>query len=179
MAKDMLRKHVPPAEKKMMLLYIIKWMGALERNELDRFILENQLLEYIDAHLLLDQLVDAGLLLRLESEGMLYHLLTDAGRDCIEHMGSTLAYSIRKNLETTCADWRAKFRREKMIFAQYSTHARGCAAELYMLDEGVELIRLRIELGSVAAAKAVCARWREDPAGTYTRLLDALGVEQG
>ncbi len=169
------RQTIPPTENKLMLLFVIRRMGAMDDQSLERFLLENGLMSYMDARLCLADLQEAGLLQPLEDETPKVYLITPAGMQTLEMFERNLPYSRRMEAERLCTIWRAKLRRERQVLAQYEPEIGGCAVRLYFVEEGIRLADVTLQVADVPAAKELCARWEENPAQLYTAILKALG----
>ncbi len=170
------RQSIPPAENKLLLLYIISRMGAMDDQSLERFVLENGLMGYMEARLALAELLEAGLLQALDDQPPRVYLITGDGTKTLELFQTKLPYSRRNKVEELCAAWRAKLRREKQVLAQYRPHPGGCTVRLFLLEESMRLLDISLDLPDVESARKLCEDWEKNTAQLYTAVLQALRV---
>lgn len=93
------RQSIPPAENKLLLLFIIIRMGAMDDQSLERFVLENGLMGYMEARLALAELLEAGLLQALDDQPPRVYLITGDGTKTLELFQTKLPYSRRSKVE--------------------------------------------------------------------------------
>lgn len=160
------------------VLYIVKTLGALEEAELERYCIENNLFSYMDLRIILSELVEESFLFALPGVGSQAYLLSSKGREGLEQFLTSVPYSLRERIDETGREWKMQIRKERQVFADFQEHGRVCVVRLYLMDEGVLLMDLTIELPSKEQAAALCRRWREDTANTYQRVLAALAGPQ-
>ena len=171
-------RPIQQEENKLLLLYIINRMGAMDEQALEQFILENELMDYLDSRTTVNDLADQGLLLPLSDEKGKLFLISPPGMEALEMYETSLPYSRRVQVDELCASWRSRLLKEKQVMAQYMPHRGGCIARLYFLEGGISMADISLELPDTETAKRLCQAWEEDPAGLYNAVLGALGVRE-
>ncbi len=165
-------------EDKLLLLYIVSRMGAMEEQSLERFVMENGLMDYLNVRLAVGELAESGLFQPLNEEEGRVLLISPAGMQALEYMQTRLPYSKRAQVDELCAAWRARLLKEKQVMAQYMPHPGGCIARLYYQEENARMADISLELPDTESAKRLCRAWEEDTARLYNELLRALGVRE-
>ncbi|MDR2514947.1 MAG: DUF4364 family protein [Christensenellaceae bacterium] len=171
-------RRKPPSEQKLLILYAVREMGALELPELERFILGVELLTYMEFRLSLYELVDTGHLRLIPGRLGEACLLTEEGRGALAHFEKRIPQSLRGAVQSSAASWRQKLIRERQVFAEYSKNPQGFAAQLYLLEQSNEMINIKLELPDEALTRRVCERWRTEPSMLYKAVLSALLGEE-
>ncbi|MDR3086225.1 MAG: DUF4364 family protein [Christensenellaceae bacterium] len=174
----MQERRKPPGEQKLLILYAVREMGALELPELERFILGVELLTYMEFRLSLYELVDTGHLRLIPGRLDEACLLTEEGRQALDHFEKRIPQSLRETVRSSTAAWRQKLIRERQVFAEYSKNPQGFGVQLYLLEQSNEMINIKLELPDEAMARKVCQRWQAEPSRLYKAVLSALLGEE-
>ncbi len=162
-------------EKRLMLLYIIGHAGQLSDMQLLQLLFENDLMNYFDMMLTLNDLVSQGQCVRTPVLGKTLYSLTAAGREALELFSRIIPASVREKLDTVLPYWTERFRTEQEYPASWRQTRRG----EYVLDMGINeqnmaLLRITLSLPSEDMARTLGEAWPGQAGNVYSTLLSPL-----
>jgi len=169
------RQHPPPQENKLLLLYIFDKVGAMTNLQSLRFAIENDIMDYLDLQLTLAELTESGYVQALLVDDRRFYTLTTQARETLSYFRKHIPASRRAWVDEIAPLWREKFRKERMMTADYRRNGEGdYTVYLAAREAGKTLIDLRLGVTSLERAKALCLAWEDRSADAYRALMEAL-----
>ncbi len=163
-----------PEEKKLLLLYGFSRVGDMSATQITRFLMEYELLEYVDIQLSLGELRDSALIERSRSNTELY-AVSGEGKQTLALFEGRLPASQRDCIEQNAARWRKIFQSEQEIRTEvWPDKVGGAVAEMVVSEQDALLFSLRLRAPSAKEARLFCARFRERSGFVYQAVLREL-----
>lgn len=169
------RPHAPPQENKLLLMYVFHKVGAMTNLQAIRFMIENEIMDYLDLQLTLAELTESGFMQVLPVDDARYYTLTGQAQDALAYFRKLIPASRRASIDGAAQAWRDIFRQERMLTCDYQKNAAGdYTVHLVAREEGKTLVDLRLSVASADQAKQLCATWEQNASLAYKVLIDTL-----
>lgn len=164
-------------ENKLILLYALRKLGmSAPMDALADLVLTRDWMNYFDMHQMLLELKEAGLI--DERTPGTYTLTTD-GLQALENYKKRIPFSIRDQIADYCRLNGQRIAREADILADYQQDSSTeFPVELAILENGLDVFRIKLVAPSREQAERVCARFRLEAADLYARLVHHLVREE-
>lgn len=166
-------------ENKLMLLHIARRLGPVTNQQALRFVVENDVMDYIDLQLSLAELTEGGLLVRYAGEeGRLYEL-SRRGREALEMFSGQVPASRMRAIDRVAEPWRRRFQRERQLSCQVEKSDTGeYQARMRVLEHGCTLMELTLTVPERAQAQALCRAFERQAEELYAGLIGALAGQE-
>ena len=167
--------HPTPTEQKLLVLYVMQGLGPATSEQLLRFFIEQDLMNYIDLQIALAELRENGLLRKQAHPlGAIYHPTPD-GADTLSMFLKRIPYSSRSKVDDVLTGWRDKFNYERHVFHKIIAAEGGAAdIKLIIMEEDEKMMELSLRVPDMSTANLICERWANDAASIYSRIMKAL-----
>ena len=160
---------------KVLLCYILKCVDYPTcKSSIDRFLLENELVNYYEGSNALGELVQAGHIAVTTEEGLEYYNLTESGRLIARELDSHIPYSVRQLVIGEAMHIALAERRKKGVKTQIHPHDSGHDVVMQIFHDEDEVFRLSFYCADSLQASMICERFEADPAAVYSTVIDAL-----
>lgn len=165
-------------EQKLVILYTLDKLGASTALQLLRFLVENELMDYIEMQIATAELTEAGLLRRPTHElGPLY-ALSEQGHQALSMFQQKIPYSRREQIERVARVWRQRFREEKQVLADFVQQESGeYLVRLRLLEQELNLLDLSLSVPTREQAHQMIKNWPERAGEVYRSIMEKLGEE--
>ena len=163
------------AQSKLVVLYALDRVGPMSGAQVLRFLVENQLAEYIDTQLTLTELLDGGMLVFVHQDGTRVYHFTQKGRQTLEMLEEKLKHSTRQTIDELALTWAERVRTERQISAEYERDPDGdYTVRLRAHEKNGTLLAVDVRVPDREQAELACGRFRESPGDILGALLNAL-----
>lgn len=164
-----MRRQRNDTEKRLLILYAVSCLGGATEEQLLRFLVENDLMNYFDMKQLLLELADQEQLRLGESPSEGVISLTENGRFVLGEYYARLPVSQREKIEHAAADYIPRFRLERAAVAKMEN---GCVTLSIREEEGEMLsVTYRTE---TRVPGDLSVRWHENVSAFLTLLTAYL-----
>lgn len=163
-------------EQKLVTLYALDRLGPTTAVQLLRFMVENELMDYIALQLSTAELEEMGLLRKLpHALGALY-APSAKGYDTLKLFHSRIPHSRAMLMDGIAQEWKRRFSEEKQVLADWEETPSGeYVARLRLLEGELSLLDVRVSLPTREQASRFCQRWPRTANQVYAQLMQALG----
>jgi len=155
-------------------------LGPATAEQLLRFFVDRDQMNYIDLQLSLAELREGGLLRRqIHPLGVLYQP-TAEGIETLNMFWKRIPYSRRLSVDDALMSWRAKFSHERHVLHKTSPLPDGAVeVRLSVLEEDDMLMELIIRAPDDERAEQFCESWTKNAGVLYSMILRALNDPRG
>ena len=174
----MINREPTLTDQKLLVLCALDHLGQVTALQLLRFMVENDLMDYIALQLATAELDEMGLLRKApHALGTLY-APSAQGSEALVLFGTRLPHSRRAQIAAIADDWRHRFRQEKQVLADWTQTPTGeYAVHLRVLEQELPLLEMTLSLPTREQASMFCARWPANATALYAQLMRTLGEE--
>ena len=174
MAQEMDRK-APEKERRLTLLYIIVRIGRISDMQLLQLLFENDLMNYFDMMMTLNELCAQGQCTRTPKSGGSMYTPTDAGREAVELFEKDIPASVREKLDAVLAVWKDRILSEQIYPAEHHQTRRGeYALNMSVMEKDMEMLRVSLSLPTEELAKQLEAVWPAKAGQIYGMIFSML-----
>ena len=162
-------------EQKLLVLYATHGLRSATSEQLLRFFVEQDLMNYIDLQIALAELRESGFLMRQPHPLGVMYQPTAEGDAALAMFLKRIPFSSRSKVDSVLSDWRDKFSYERHVFHKI-TPAEGGEADvrLVIMEESEKMMELSVRVPDMAAAELIRDRWSDNAAAIYARIMNAL-----
>lgn len=172
------RPHPPMKENKLLLLYAFEKVGAMTNQQAMRFVMENNIMEYLDLQLSLAELTDSGLLQVLPLDESRYYTLTSKAQQTLAFFSSQVPASRLARVDEIAEQWRDLFQQEKLMTCDYVKNSFGdYTVRLTAREHGITLVDITLNVPTHSQAISLCSNWSQRAADAYRVLMESLTGE--
>jgi hypothetical protein len=161
--------------KKLLLLYAMHGLGPTTAEQLLRFFVDLDQMNYIDLQLALAELRENGLLRKqIHPLGVLYQPSV-SGIETLRLFSKRIPYSRRVRIDDALIGWRARFSHEQHVMHKVDTLEDGSkSVRLSIIEQEEELLSLTMRASDEAQAEVFCRAWSRRASTLYSSILRAL-----
>lgn len=160
---------------KVLLCYILKCVDYPTcKASIDKFLLENELVNYYEGSNALNELVQAGHINMTEEEGLAYYSITESGKFIAGELDSQIPYSVRQLVIREAMNIALVERRKKGVKAEIRPHGSGYDVVMRIFHNEDEVFNLSFYCADSLQASMICDRFEADPASVYKTVIDSL-----
>lgn len=160
---------------KVLLCYILKCVDYPTcKASIDKFLLENELVNYYEGSNALSELVQAGHIEALTEDGTEYYQITESGRFIARELDSQIPYTVRQLVIREAMHIALVERRKKGVKTEIRPHGTGKDVVMRIFHEEDEVFNLSFYCTDALQANMICDRFEADPAALYKTVIDAL-----
>ena len=167
-------------EQKLVTLYALDRLGPATALQLLRFMVENELMDYIALQLSAAELDEMGLLRKLpHALGALY-APSAKGYEALALFRGRIPHSRAGLIDGIAPVWKHRFREEKQVLADWERAPSGeYMAHLRLMESELPLLDVRVSLPTRELANRFCLRWPRAANELYAQLMRTLGEDDG
>ena len=155
---------------KLIILYMLQNSeGDLTNSQITDFILDRKYTKYFQLQQAISELVEADLV------EMSYYRLTSEGRNTLKYFSKELSSDIKKEVEEYLNSLHCKIEEHLLTPADYyPTKEGGYSVRLRIIESGVSIVDLSINVPNLAAAQSVCESWPYKYQNVYDKIMEEL-----
>ena len=150
---------------KLIILYMLQNSdGDLTNSQITDFILDRKYTNYFQLQQAVSELVEADLVEMSSQSNRSYYRLTSEGKNTLKYFSKELSPDIKKEVEEhllTPADY-------------YPTKEGSYSVRLRIIESGVSIVDLSINVPNLAAAQSVCESWPYKYQNVYDKIMEEL-----
>jgi len=163
-------------EQKLVTLYTLDRLGPATALQLLRFMVENELMDYIALQLSAAELDEMGLLRKAPHALGALFAPSAKGYETLQLFESRIPHSRAALIDEIAPVWKRRFREEKQVLADWKSTPTGeYVAHLRLLEGELSLLDVRVSLPTREQANRFCRRWPQAANELYAQLMQALG----
>ncbi len=161
---------------KLMTMYTLSRVDfALTNSQITNVFLDLGYTNYFNVQYTLGDLVSSNLVHEEIYPDYRYYMLTDEGRESIEALKSSLASSIRSDIDEYLRENRLEFREALATRAEYYRTTEGdYAVRCRVMEHTTALIDLTLTVPNETQAKIVSKEWKEKSQDVYAYIIHTL-----
>lgn len=160
---------------KVLLCYILKCVDYPTcKASIDKFLLENELVNYYEGSNALSELVQAGHIETLTEDGIDYYKITESGKFIARELDTHIPYTVRQLVIREAMQIALVERRKKGVKTEIHPHGNGHDVVMRIFHEEDEVFSLSFYCADSLQANMICERFEADPATIYKTVIDAL-----
>lgn len=161
---------------KLMTLYTLSRVDfALTNSQIANVFLDLGYTNYFNVQYTLGDLVSANLVHEETYPDYRYYLLTDEGRETLDALKSSLASSIRSDIDGYLRENRLEFREALATRSEYYRTTEGdFAVRCRVMEHSSALIDLTLTVPNELQAKIVSREWKEKSQDVYAYIMRTL-----
>lgn len=165
-------------EQKLVTLYALDRLGPTSALQLLRFMVDNELMDYIALQLAIAELDEMGLLRKLpHALGALY-APSAQGYEALDLFRNRIPHSRVTLIDKIALSWKRRFREEKQVLSDWEkTPAGEYLVHLKLLESELPLLEMTLSLPTREQASLFCERWPDAAGELYATMMRALGEE--
>ncbi|GHU68489.1 hypothetical protein FACS1894184_10590 [Clostridia bacterium] len=174
----MIQRKGSHTEDKLLLLYAMHGLGPTTAEQLLRFFVDRDEMNYIDLQLALAELRENGLLRKqMHPLGVLFQPSV-AGIQTLELFQKRLPYSRRVSIDDALVGWRARFSHEQHVVHRIESLEDGARlVHLSIMEQDEELLSLTVRTPDDLRAERFCKAWSRNASALYGQILRTLNVD--
>lgn len=163
------------AQHKLIILYIIKGANHLFNNEeLSRFILEKDLINYFYLQQYIQELIESDLLSIDDNDN---YFITEDGITALNLFINKIPQEITEKLKESLVKYNKESIREQSILSEYSKDDYGkYFVNLAIKDNTVDIFSLNFEVPTEDYAKIICNNFKEFPEEFYLKVINIFDI---
>jgi hypothetical protein len=162
-------------EHKLLVLYAMHGLGPATAEQLLRFFVDRDQMNYIDLQLSLAELRESGLLNRYNHPlGVLYQPSVE-GIETLRMFRNRIPYSSRHSVDDALMGWRARFTHERHVLHHVSKLPDGALeVRLSIMEEDELLMEIAVRAPDDERAERFCDEWTKKAGAMYAKILRVL-----
>ena len=175
------RRDIPMPDQlktlyKLMTMYTLSRVDfAMTNSQITNVFLDLGYTNYFNVQYTLGDLVSSRLVHEEIYPDYRYYMLTDEGRESIEALKSSLAASIRSDIDEYLREMRLEFREALATRAEYYRTTEGdYAVRCRVMEHTTALIDLTLTVPNETQAKIVSKEWKEKSQDVYAYIIHTL-----
>ncbi len=161
---------------KLMTMYTLSRVDfALTNSQITNVFLDLGYTNYFNVQYALGDLVESGLVHEEAYPDYRYYALTESGRESIEVLRTSLASSIRSDIDEYLKKMRLEFREAVSSRSEYYRTTEGdWAVRCRVMEHTTALIDLTLTVPNETQAKVVSKEWKEKSQEIYAMVMQKL-----
>ena len=165
-------------EQKLVTLYALYRLGRVTALQLLRFMVENEMMDYIALQLSITDLEEMGFLRKIpHTLGALY-APSAKGYEALRMFNKRIPHSRASKIDGIAHEWKTIFNEEKQLLSDWEIAPSGeYLVRLRLMDGETALLDMRVSLPSRELANRFCKRWPRAAGELYAKLMRTLGEE--
>lgn len=163
-------------KNKLLVMYFLKSINTpLLGYQIEDYFVESVMIDPIELHSILADLVDTGFLKTTELSNGSYYSLTEKGKDALYNLETELTQTSRELIEKYCDENRDKIVRENNVITSCTQNLDGSFdLSLIVLDNAKKLMELKLTFDDESFAVAAVKNWPARSSDIYASILNML-----
>jgi predicted transcriptional regulator len=160
------------AENKLIILYILNRINMpITDEQLSKIVLDNRLMNYFYLKQYIDELIESGFVMIEEEK---YHI-TEKGIEILKLFFTRIPFETRQKIDEYILLNKEKIKQESQYIATYYKKAENqYIANCKVVENGIVLIELNINVVNSEQAKLICDNWKQKSQDVYAYIIKAL-----
>lgn len=165
-----------PLDVKLIILFIIKnYKMPVDNGKITDIFMSHAFVDYFSMQTYLDQMVENGLVNIYPEDGVRTYVLTEAGEEAFSAFKERIPLSVREGILLSIKTYKQKQIKNMEVTATYKpVNELDYAIECALYEQGVPLLTLTVNAGSLELAKSGCEKFKKNPQKIYSELLRVL-----
>lgn len=165
-----------PTENKLLLLYILRALGSMSAEQINRLCIELNLMDYIDLQLSIAELMDGGLMTKFGDELGVHYLVSAQGKDALGMFEGMLPASRLACIQGVFPRWREILRQERHLRADwtYRKDSRDYSCHLRVIEGDTAIVDITLTVATAEEARLLCAGWPKHATEACSALFGIL-----
>ena len=161
---------------KLIILYMLQNSdGDLTNSQITDFILDRKYTNYFQLQQAVSELVEADLVEMSSQSNRSYYRLTSEGKNTLKYFSKELSSDIKKEVEEYLNSLHRKIEEHLLPPADYYPTKEGSySVRLRIIESGVSIVDLSINVPNLAAAQSVCESWPYKYQNVYDKIMEEL-----
>ncbi len=168
-----------PTDVKLIILFIIKnYNRPLDNGQITEVFMSHNFVDYFAMQEYLDDMVQKELVRIDLEDGYRKYSLTEIGESAIENFKNNIPFSVRESILMSIKRYQKKLKQQTQIVTNcVPINELEYAAECSIHENGLPVISLSINAGSLEMANAACKKFRDNPQKAYSEIIRILFSE--
>ena len=164
------------AENKLLVLYVIKSLKqAISKTQLTEIILENNFINYFTLQQYISELEISKFVEYIEKNDKKLITITADGENVLSIFNDRISPIKRDIIDNYISKTIDSIKKELTIHSDYTIEkSDSFIVNLKALEDEMLLIDLKVSVPTKSQAKALCAKWKDNPSDIYTRIMQSL-----
>ncbi len=162
---------------KLIVLYMLDRVTfPLTNAQVSDFMLEREYTDYLTLQQVLNELVDARLILTETIRNRTHLAITPDGRETLDFFRNRIHYAIKKEIDTYFRENEFTLRNEVSVLGDYYYRAATGEYEAHLVakEKGINLMDLKISVPTEEMASGICDNWQKKNQQIYKYLMEQL-----
>ncbi len=162
---------------KLIVLYMLDRVTfPLTNAQVSDFMLEREYTDYLTLQQVLNELVDARLILTETIRNRTHLAITPDGRETLDFFRNRIHYAIKKEIDTYFRENEFTLRNEVSVLGDYYYRAATGEYEAHLVakEKGINLMDLKISVPTEEMASGICDNWQKKNQQIYKYLMVQL-----
>ena len=167
------------AENKLLVLYIFnKLKFSISNIQITQIVLENNLINYFTLQQYMLELVSSGFLNYTKETEKQRLFISEKGIKVLSLFENRLSSNKTDIIDTYLKSQTENIKKEIAVSADYTIgKSNSFVVDLRTSENDIVLMNLKLSVASNKQAKALCAKWKENSAELYDKIVNLLIVE--
>ncbi len=166
------------SQVKILICYLLQTVGgSLPRHLLDEALQSDGLCSFWTISAALSQLLENGMILSQEKDGLVGHTITEQGKACAAELETAIPLAVRERAVKRAAGLLAKAKAATQTQIQMEKGEDGYVVSFSVPDGNRELFTLRLSVADSLQAHYMKEKFLEDPTKIYRDILKAFDLQ--
>lgn len=163
-------------ENKLILLYSLSKIDSpISNQQLNKFVLDNKLMNYFSLQEYLNELTKDELILNTEFEGKNCYIINEKGRKMLEYFLGHIPQYAKNQVDTNIPTIRKLAKNDLFITSNLIQEADDdFVVECKIKEHSFELLSLKLHVGNKFNANDICVNWKKNAESIYNDIIDVL-----
>ena len=159
----MFPNRLDDTQNRLLLLYAFYKIGKVTGIQMMRFLLDCEIMSYLDYILMLPLLLENGMLEEIHEDEERLYAITDSGIEAVNLFENRIPFSRRENVLQHAEDYRRQFQKEQSFQAEIvpSPDKDGFLVNGRILEAGEELFSYTLYAPTREIARTIVKNWRQ------------------
>lgn len=164
------------AQNKILLLYIINNSSIpLTNAQISEFVLENNYMNYFLIQQFLSELVESKFIEFSDLEKKETYSILQKGKITLKYFEDRIPEKVKNKIDTTLKEKELEYKKEAQVIGDYfKKNETEYIVNLKLIENGVSLFNLCLNVVSKEQAKMICKEWKENPDLIYQDIFSIL-----
>jgi hypothetical protein len=164
------------AENKLILLYSLSKIDLpISSQQLNKFVLDNKLMNYFSLQEYLNELCESSLILMTDFEGKSCYLITEKGKQILGYFLGHIPDVVKSQIDIHTPNIKKTARNELFITSNLIQESENdYIVECKIKELTFGLINLKLHVGNKSNANSICVNWKKHAELIYNDIIDVL-----
>lgn len=164
------------AESKLILLYIINKINMpITNNQLTNIMIENNIMNYFSLQQYLVELINSQFIKIISEDDKKCYTITPDGKKILNYFINRVPFTVKEKIRYLVESNADRIKQEIEITADYIPEKETeYIVECKVVENGTDLIDLKINVPTKSQAKQICENWRNNASPIFGEVLESL-----